>query len=295
MEQAVSPPLKEELYNLQPQEIEFFKQQTGIQDDDELKRHIIDVQKEAYAVFPYTCIRRFGFTVLKISRFPAYQELLRLGKERPGALFLDIGCCFGNDIRKAVADGFPVNQAIGSDLRQQFWDLGYKLFKDTPESFPVPFIQGDVFDPAFLSPTPSAPPDTPLPPLHSLKTLTPLHGRLSIIHASAFFHLFNEEQQHTLASRLALLLSPEPGSFIFGAHGGRTEKGFRTEDRFGRKREIPMFCHSPESWTELWEKDIFKEGEVKVWTRLIETKRPEPGESSPGVSHLMLAWSVTRL
>lgn len=30
---------------------------------------------------------------LKISRFPAYERILKLGRERPGALFLDIGCC----------------------------------------------------------------------------------------------------------------------------------------------------------------------------------------------------------
>ena len=53
---------------------------------------------------------------LKISRFPAYKTLLKLGQERPGALFLDLACCVGNDVRKAVADGFPVNQALASDL-----------------------------------------------------------------------------------------------------------------------------------------------------------------------------------
>lgn len=56
------------------------------------------------------------FIRLKLNRFPAYQDLLKLGKERPGALFLDLGCCLGHDVRKAVADGFPISQAIGSDL-----------------------------------------------------------------------------------------------------------------------------------------------------------------------------------
>lgn len=48
------PPSKNELdpdlYNLQPQEAAFFKQQTGIQDDELLKQHIIQVQTEAYKV-----------------------------------------------------------------------------------------------------------------------------------------------------------------------------------------------------------------------------------------------------
>ena len=52
----------------------------------------------------------------KVNRYPAYNQLLRLGRERPGALFLDIGCGVGNDVRRAVSDGFPAKQIIASDL-----------------------------------------------------------------------------------------------------------------------------------------------------------------------------------
>ena len=33
------------------------------------------------------------FLRLKLGRLPAYQRLLAIGKERKGAIFLDIGCC----------------------------------------------------------------------------------------------------------------------------------------------------------------------------------------------------------
>jgi hypothetical protein len=46
--------LDESLYDLTEEERTFFKQQTGIPDDDELKAHIFRVQAEAYEV----CIRR---------------------------------------------------------------------------------------------------------------------------------------------------------------------------------------------------------------------------------------------
>jgi hypothetical protein len=55
------PALDERLYDLTDVERSFFKQQTGIQDDDELKAHIIRVQAEAYQVHPYPCIRLFHF------------------------------------------------------------------------------------------------------------------------------------------------------------------------------------------------------------------------------------------
>lgn len=42
--------LDERLYDLTEEERTFFKQQTGIQGDDELKAHLIQVQAEAYEV-----------------------------------------------------------------------------------------------------------------------------------------------------------------------------------------------------------------------------------------------------
>lgn len=42
--------LDERLYDLTEEERTFFKQQTGIQGDDELKVHIFQVQAEAYEV-----------------------------------------------------------------------------------------------------------------------------------------------------------------------------------------------------------------------------------------------------
>jgi hypothetical protein len=75
---------------------------------------------------------------LKISRLPAYHDLLKLGKQRNGSIFLDIGSCcestpahlsnpeqiqmsiilVGNDARKVVADGFPLENVVTSDLHQ---------------------------------------------------------------------------------------------------------------------------------------------------------------------------------
>ena len=42
--------LDERYYDLTGEDLTFFKQQTGIQDDEELKAHILQVQAEAYKV-----------------------------------------------------------------------------------------------------------------------------------------------------------------------------------------------------------------------------------------------------
>ncbi|KAI0066448.1 hypothetical protein BV25DRAFT_1820396 [Artomyces pyxidatus] len=289
--------LDESLYGLDAVESAFFKQQTGIQDDAELKEHLLQIQADAYEIYPYPCIRRFAWTKLKISRLFPYQQFLKLGKERDGAVYLDIGCCFGNDARKAIADGYPVQNVITSDLHQGFWDLGHKLFKSSPETFPVPFIAGDAFSPSHLEIVPpftlASPPTTQKPDLSALTSLNPLHGHVSAIHASAFFHLFSEEQQLHLARALAGLLSPEPGSMIFGAHGSLPEKGFRLSLISGEKG---MFCHSPDSWTELWDGVVFEKGTVKVETVLTQQERmQEVTQLAPGTVFYLLTWSVTRL
>lgn len=49
-QQGREDPLDERFYDLTDEDRAFFKQQTGIQDDDELKAHILQVQAEAYKV-----------------------------------------------------------------------------------------------------------------------------------------------------------------------------------------------------------------------------------------------------
>ncbi|TFK75136.1 hypothetical protein BDN72DRAFT_559671 [Pluteus cervinus] len=285
-------PLDESLYALNDVEKAFFKELTSIQDDEELKQHVISVQEKAYAVYGYPCIRRFAFTSLKISHLPAYTAVQKLRIERPGAILLDIGCCFGNDTRKAVHDGWPVENAIASDLQPEFWTYGHELFRSTPSTFPAAFISGNAFDSTFISPHPvftsSSPPTNPRPSsLGDVTALTQLQGHISAIHASSFFHLFDEANQFELAERVASLLSPLPGSILFGSHAGIPVAGIR-QHPFG----VGMFCHSPESWTELWDGKIFEKGTVDVQTKLVEYQRP--GQVGSDKSHTM-SWSVTRL
>ena len=167
------------------------------------------------------------------------------------------------------------------------------MFKTTPETFPEKFLAGDVFDDAHLSlaaPMQFGPP----PPVASVNTLTELRGHISVIHASALFHLFNEEKQFELGKRLAALLDPRPGSIIFGSHGGMPIKGQPLEPY------PTMFGHSPESWTQMWEEQIFEKGQVKVSTVLrdvtmIAEKLGVVAPIKEGIEIYLLDWSVERL
>jgi hypothetical protein len=78
---------------------------------------------------------RLTYTRPSISRLFAYQDLLKLGRERDGAILLDIGCCckplsisvlfmsyghrlVGTDVRKAILDGFPLKNVVTTDLHK---------------------------------------------------------------------------------------------------------------------------------------------------------------------------------
>ncbi|TBU33175.1 hypothetical protein BD311DRAFT_749372 [Dichomitus squalens] len=291
-------PLDPSLYAPDEEEKAFMKMTTGIQDDEELKTHIFAIQAKALTVYKYPCIRQFDFMRLRIARMPPYQQFLELGRQRKDAIFLDVGCGFGNDTRKAVLDGWPIEGVIAADLSPQMWNVGHELFRSTPDTFPVPFVQGDILDPAYLAPAPLLPTSStpildPLPPLSEVKTLNELHGKISAIFASAFFHLFKFEGQEQVARKLAGLLSPLPGSLIFGTQTGFAEKGGWGVD--GSRADY----HSDESWKELWENLFVEAGvEVEVKARL---QQHRGGLNGYGLypentrERFYLDWSVTRV
>lgn len=178
-------------------------------------------------------------------------------------------------------------------LATGFWDLGHKLFRTTPETYPAKFLAGSAFDDAHLCPTAPMPPG-PSPPVESVNTLTELRGHISVIHTSSLFHLFNEVKQFELSQRLAALLDLRPGSIIFGSHGGSPVKGQ------GGGLFPKMFCHSPESWIEMWEEQIFQKGQVKATAVVVEMKGAAerlgvaPPSEEEAKFHALI-WSVTRL
>ncbi|KAF8313789.1 hypothetical protein DL93DRAFT_1118380 [Clavulina sp. PMI_390] len=237
------------IYNPAAESLDFLHA-TITKDDEELRRIIFDVQREAYVVQPFPCIARYGFLGLRLKSHPRYKEVLEMGRRDPSALLLDIGCCMGTDLRKAVFDGFPAQQAVGCDLYTDFFDHGHKLWSDK-DSSAIKFIFGDVFSipvPSSLPITPTAKRDR-LTNNSAISKLEDLIGHAKLVYASAVFHLFSEAKQAEMARKVAVLASTQPGTIIFGLHVGSDVKGFEYEPPMvGGK----MFCHSPESWRTLW-------------------------------------------
>lgn len=158
-----------------------------------------------------------------------YPEILE--RVKGGEKFLDLGCCFGQEIRKLVQDGAPSANTYGSDLWGEFLSIGYELFKDK-DRLKTAFIAADIFDDS--------------------SALTELYGQMNIIYVGDFFHLFSLEEQEIIAVRVTKLLARQPGSLIIGRQSGSeiAKEYSRAGDTSGRKH----FQHNPQSWTELWER-----------------------------------------
>lgn len=156
---------------------------------------------------------------------PVYSEVVERVKN--GEQYLDIGCCMGQDIRKLVYDGVPPENLCGSDLKSDFWDIGYDLFLDKP-TLNVKFIEADVFD--------------------ADSGLKELNGKLSLVHATSFFHLFDWDGQVKAVKRVIELLKAEPGVMIFGRQGGMPQAGYLPTIA----QDQNPYWHNSESWAKLW-------------------------------------------
>jgi SAM-dependent methyltransferase len=80
-----------------------------------------------------------------ISLSPDYVTILqrlKTGNEN----FLDLGCRFGQELRKLASDGVLDSHLYGADLRSEFFTLGYKLFRDQ-STLNAKFIAAEIFDP----------------------------------------------------------------------------------------------------------------------------------------------------
>jgi hypothetical protein len=110
-----------------------------------------------------------------------------------------------------------------------------------------------------------------------LNSLNPLAGHVSAICASYFFHLFSKERQLQFTQRITGLLSPEPEPIILGSQAGYPEKSSDGAN---------LYCHSAESWKELWIGQAFEEGTVEIEAVL------KPVDN---IDTFMLEWFVTRI
>jgi len=190
---------------------------------DEVLNHVVALRDEAWKIFPYPCIGQLNFLEAGISDLNEYSEVIE--RLRRGQTLLDMACCFGQTIRRLAYDGAPSDNMYGSDLQPEFFELGYKLFNDR-NKLRAKFLSADIFDPA--------------------SALSSLSGKVDIVYAGSFFHLWGLEKQKQVSKIVVRLLRPEPGSLILGRQMG-AENAEEGDSPTGT-----MFRHNVESFKQLW-------------------------------------------
>lgn len=172
---------------------------------------------------------RWKFLYILDPKDARYQQVLfRLNVTRSRDVLLDLGCCVGQVIRQFRSDGVSGAQLIGTDLQAKFIDIGYDLFQDR-HSLGASFVVGDMLDP-------------------DDKRMDELLGKVTLIHAGSFFHLFNWIQQLYVAKRLVGFLKPGvKNALIYGRQMGTSRPGETWTSR------ASAYLHDQTSFQHLWD------------------------------------------
>lgn len=139
---------------------------------------------------------------------------------------LDIGCCIGQVLRLLAYRGVDPSRLYGTDLHPEFITIGNELFGD--EGRGPTFVAGDMLDP-------------------QSESLKPLDGKVTMISAANFFHLFKWDDQVKIGTRLMRFLQPgATDAVIFGrqigTHNPRQIGSIKT-----------FYVHNQESFQKLWD------------------------------------------
>jgi SAM-dependent methyltransferase len=225
------PFYKATLESIDPEPRKIFEEYAGIPPAEVLS-HVQVVRDRAWEMFPYPCMGMFTFVKMRIARNPAYGTVLRrlLAKEdnKDKSTLVDLGCGLGQELRTLIAAGVAPTQLYGVDVRDGFVELGFELFRDKA-TMQSQFIVADLLN------SPSIP--------------AQLRGKMNIVFAGAFFHLFGWDDQLTLSKRAVEMLKPEAGSMIFGNQLGCVKA---QEDVVPDVPGGKIYFHDSESFRRLW-------------------------------------------
>lgn len=225
---------------------------------DHVESHLHAIRDRAWSVQKYPCIGQWMFLINRTPNLPYYKDIITLLKA--GASILDVGCCFGQDLRYMAADGAPTQQMYASDIVPEFWDLGFDLYLDA-HSMKAHFLKADILEANILDPA---------------SPYAQLSGKIDIVLVNQVFHLFDWERQLKAAKNMVCL--SRPGTWVVGYQIGSVVAGARrvkttTGGPSGAAGSKSRFFHNPETWQDLW-RLVGKETRTEwmIESRIIELK-----------------------
>ncbi|KAJ5495030.1 hypothetical protein N7539_000146 [Penicillium diatomitis] len=253
---------------------------------DEVLPHVLKLRDEAFKIFPYPCIGQMRFLSCHLSNFPYYQRIHdKLHSRATGTTFLDAGCCVGQELRFLHTRAqVPAENLYGLDLEPEFFSIGYELFRDNAATFPATLVAADI----------QADEDT----WAGSRAVTAMKGRMDVIWASSFLHLWDYEGQARALERLLGLCRDETGVVVGGRQMGSVLAGEYTVDSIGGRKEWKQYRHNGESLKGLWfdvERRLGQRWELEVQLENGETMRKMRGASFMDDQARVIWWIATRV
>lgn len=187
-------------------------------------------REKAWKITSFPCVGRWKFLNLIHASDSRYLQILfRLKLRNSRDALLDLGCCLGQALRQFRAAGVDGSRLFGIDIDHRLIDIGYEMFHDR-KSLGAAFIIGDLVDP-----------NDPRP--------AQLKGKITIVHADSFFHLFNWTQQLYIGIRIVSFLKPgTKNAVVYGRHAGT-----RNAESSSTTHSDSPYLHNEHSFQRLWD------------------------------------------
>lgn len=214
---------------------QFFTKYLGKVPDD-FEDRVKAFQTKALAVATYRCIKTYSYLLGRISLNPFYSSILPDFSQKT---ILDLGCCFGTDMRKMISDGANPQLMWGIDLHAEFFPLGHLLFSDEDKLPLTSFLQGDFFQEDFVPKISQA---------FTTRQQKPFNG-FNLVQLGAVLHLLNEDGVIHILSLIKKELLGQ-GAKLIGQTVGRVDGDASVITQRGDLR----YLHTKESLRELMEK-----------------------------------------
>ena len=182
-----------------------------------------------------------------------------------------MGCCFGHILRQLAADGAPPANLAGTDLRPEFVELGYELFRDK-DRFPARFVTGDML----ASPEAGG--------------LASLDGKFDMVHTASFFHLFGWDDQVTVGERIVRFFKPGAKALVLGRQVGSPDPPTLEEYR---AKGSGRFHHNVETLQKLW--DVIGDRTGTKWRATGELFQTGDEDGAQDVHRVIIRFAVFKL
>ena len=158
----------------------------------------------------YGCINAFVFLHPLLLRHFGYQALLAKMKSEPTATpkkLIDVGCCFGQDVRQLILDGVSPKDIFAVDIHDGYWNVGREFFMDNL-SHGSTRLDGisTIFDDFAQT--------YPLPAECTNKLVDSLKNNFDAVVCQNVFHVLTKVQTENIVKRICAML--KPGGILIG-------------------------------------------------------------------------------